>query len=75
MPPRFATPGTPEFDMASRWCAVYDNERARRDELEQQLTDSQMQLRRDTEQFNRQDFMQEQTLSLRARECRERERM
>ena len=55
--------------MAARWWAVYDNDKARRDELEQQLKDSRMQLQREMDQFNRQDFMQEQTMHLRAREC------
>ena len=54
--------------MASRWCAVYDNEKARRDELEAQLKEARNQLRQDMEKFNRHDFMQEHTMQLRARE-------
>ena len=66
--PRFATPGSAEYDMAARWCAVYDNEKARQSELELQLKDSRNQLMQEMEQFNRHDFMQEHTMQLRARE-------
>ena len=66
--PRFATPGSAEFDMAARWCAVYDNEKMRQTELDGQLKDARSQLMQEMDQFNRHDFMQEHTMQLRARE-------
>ena len=36
-PPRFAHPGTLEFEVASRWKAHYESERVQREELEQNL--------------------------------------
>ena len=49
--PRMAQPGTPEFEYAMRWKGLYENEKARKDELEAILADNRKQLEAEMEQF------------------------
>ena len=50
-PPRMAQPGSPEFDFAMRFKALYENEKTRRDELDSQLKETRNQLEAEMENF------------------------
>jgi len=60
-PPRFAHPGTLEFEVASRWKAHYESERVQRDELEQNLKQARNALQTDMQNMKE----QHQTMLLR----------
>jgi len=48
-PPRFAVPGTFEFDFGNRWKELYQMERVKREQLEQELKDAKERLDNDME--------------------------
>lgn len=52
MRPRMAQHGSAEFDMATRWKALYDNEKMRREELDAHLKENRRQLEREMDQFH-----------------------
>ncbi|KRZ79986.1 Non-POU domain-containing octamer-binding protein, partial [Trichinella papuae] len=54
-PPRFAPPGTFEFEYGNRWKALYEVEQLKRDELERQLKEARMQLENEMEMM-REDY-------------------
>lgn len=60
-PPRFAQPGSLEYDVAGRWKAHYDSEKMQREELEQRLKEGRNLLQQDMHNIKE----QHQTLLLR----------
>jgi len=64
-PPRFAQPGTLEYEVASRWKAHYENERVQREELEQTLKQARNALQNELHTVKQ----QHQTMLLRQGEC------
>jgi len=84
--PRFAEPGTFEFDFSARWKELYELEKAKRDFLERELHDERLKLEEEME-FLRVDhevmtlrgrlrLMEEQSQALhREREVRQQEQM
>lgn len=59
--PRFAEPGTIEFEIASRWAVFYDHEKAMRDELEVRVKEQKVTVEKEIQQL----YEQQQTLIIR----------
>eukprot|EP00731_Ephydatia_muelleri_P031882 Em0023g389a len=59
--PRFAEPGTIEFEIASRWAAFYDHEKVMRDELEVRVKEEKANVEKEIQQL----LEQHQTLVIR----------
>ena len=60
-PPRFAQPGSLEYDVAARWKTHYESEKMQREDLEQRLKEGRNQLQQDMHTIKE----QHQTLLLR----------
>lgn len=65
MPPRFAQPGTLEYNVAARWKGHYEYEKSQREELEQQLKQTRNQLQSDMEHIKE----EHQTMMIRQGVC------
>ena len=63
--PRFAEPGTIEYEVASRWAAFYDREKVLRDELEVRVKEEKANVEKEIQQI----LEQHQTLMIRQGEA------